>query len=71
MGLLAHMVQKLAGRYWTGMGPGPTLDQQWVDQSLTEMGLATFKNHSGPARWDRDATTTIPDPYRPTIKPQM
>jgi hypothetical protein len=21
MGLLAHMVQKLAGRYWTGMGP--------------------------------------------------
>jgi hypothetical protein len=37
---------------------------------LTEMGLATFRNHSGPARWDRNAATTIPDPYRPTIKPQ-
>jgi hypothetical protein len=36
MGLLAHMVQKLAGRYWTGMGPASFLDQQWVDQSLTE-----------------------------------
>jgi hypothetical protein len=40
--------------------PQHWVDQHWVDQSLTGMGLATFRNHSGPARWDQNVATTIP-----------
>jgi hypothetical protein len=70
MGLLAPHGTETGRSLLDRDGIGPILDQQREDQSLTEMGLATFRKHSGPARWDRNAATTIPDPYRPTKNPR-